>query len=286
MTNYKLTPTFRNLQNKRFLEIGALQIERQVLEIIPRRDRTVVQQKRYIALANLVKTKQARYEKLLNLDIPSWDLLHILMEAEGTLWTPEEVTMWHKSLANTEGRGEEALRKRLGLSPDLTTEACDLVKYEKGVRLIYEEVKNLQGRRADGKFSIQEIQTSKHGRQMYCMWMMERAENGCFKGLNDELRRAFGTGEVGPKKVDALAEPLRADMMSSLSPTSVLSTWDAINGTTRNGFIRIPAHDAQIAWRFKCVTKSGLKYVLRESYIIKRLLETLLPVQDGTNKAA
>ena len=172
MVKYTDTQTYQDMLAFRGGQVARLEAERNGLKAIAKRDRTAVQHRRFTSIPSQLKTGKKRHQALIDLDVPKWDLLHILMDAEDTLWTPDEQVTWHKSLASTEGRGETALRKRFGLTDELSTGACDLIKYVDDVRVLYEEVKNLQGRRSDGKFMLQEIQTGKHGRQVYCMWMM------------------------------------------------------------------------------------------------------------------
>lgn len=255
--------------------VEVLESERALLETITKRDRTPKEQARFINTYHQLKTRNSKLQKLVDLDLPKWELLHILMDAEGTFWTPDECVTWGKQLAAHEGRGEAALRSRLGLPPDLTTQACDLVRYDNGVRVLYEEVKNLQGRRADGSFQVQEIQIGKHGRHAYCMWMMSRAEAGEFMNLSNDLRESIGIGEIGrPKLKDQLPNKLRDDIFQALMPSVVLGTWDAVIGTTRYGFIRIPRLDCDKAWDLYNVTKGSPKYVIKKDYIKARLLMT------------
>jgi hypothetical protein len=192
MVPYTEAAAFTDRVRRLEAEIRCFVEERQRLGGIKRRERAAEEQRLFQNLQSTIKTRQTKLRKVLNLDALPWDLLHFLMDAEGTLWTPDEVDMWHKDLATNEGRGERALRLRHGLPGEATMGSCDLVKWVDDDLVLYEEVKNLQGRRGDGKFQLQDIQTGKAGRQVFGMWVLHEAEAGAFKHLE-----GLGSGRPG-----------------------------------------------------------------------------------------
>ena len=195
-------------------------------------------------------------------------LLHMLMEADGTLWTPEEAAEWSKELANQEGRGEKGLRMRYGLPLVSTTKDVDLPQ-------INEEVKNVES--SSGK-NLQPIRTGAHSQKMYGMWLMLSAEKGFFKDFSEKQRTAFGTGELLPSFLrEGISKEVRDIVYDLLKPSSVIGHYAAVNGTTSKGFIRVPSEDADVAWRLVTITKYGPKYELQTEYLIERLKKTTGP---------
>lgn len=286
MIPYTETSVFNHLVARARSNIEALSTERERLRAIKRKDRSAEQHRRFEALVGLVRTQQGKLKRLLTLESKPWYLLHFLMEAELQFWTTVEREMWHKTLALNEGRGEQALRIRHGLPPEPSKEACDLVKYVDGIRTLYEEVKNLQGRQSDGKFHLQAIQTGTTGREAYLKWVFEHAEIGMFVGLDKELRDALARGEITAGKLYHLPHHIMSSLLFALRPSQVLGSYDAIIGTTCNGFFRVPKADFDRAWSLQTVTKGGPKYTLRTEYVVERLKATLSgPARDGCSDA-
>ena len=249
-------------------------------DVKDRRKRTPEEQSEFESVNRRIKSAETRLQRMHDLTAPIWDLLHVLMQAEGTLWTPQEVALWGKELDANEGRGEEALKLRYEIPTDVTTRECDLVKIVDGEFVLYEEVKNLQEKpdesaEKDGRYRLQEIQTGAMGRHAYCMWMLERAEEGHFKHLNVDMRRALGTGELTASLIDELPPFLSESVKEAMLPFHVMGFYRAVNGTTKNGFVWIPREHFDDAWALTHVTKAGPKYALRKSYVVQRLQWTL-----------
>jgi len=242
--------------------------------IIEKRKKTPEEATAFKAAIAGIKSAQERLDCLLNLTAPTYDLLHILMHADMTLWTPDEVTQWNKEMLDqTEGRGEEALKLRYGIPSNSSTKECDLIMRDSdGKIVLYEEVKSLQEK---SKPTMQEIQTGARGRHLYGMWLLENAEREMFKHLHIDLRIALGTGELTSKCIENLPPYLNESIMKEMMPSNVLGIYSAVNGTTTNGFIWIPRHHFDEAWAFTHVTKSGPKFALRKSYVVWRLQRTL-----------
>lgn len=212
---------------------------------------------------------EARQEKqsLYDLKLKPIDLAIVLMECEGTLWTAEEAPEWSKEVANQEGRGEKGLRMRHGLPLVSTTQDVDLPE-------INEEVKCVEA--ATGK-ALQPMRPGTLGNKIFSGWVFLSAEEGAFKGLGDEHRQAFMFGEVlRPMLYGGLPDEVRNAVHTLLAPSNVLGHYNAINATTRHGFIRIPSEDADKAWGLVTITKGGPKYELRTSYLVERLKRTLI----------
>jgi hypothetical protein len=274
--DYRLTPTYvERIQNTNSI-LDCYRADRLKISHVKKKDRSIDQQLNFVTLAIKIKALEKRLIKVATLEVPMWNLVKTLIEADETTWTDVEIVSWHKALANSEGRGETALRERLGIKDVVTSDACDLVKRdENGNIVLYEEVKNIQGRGAKGRFVLQAVQVGKTGRQAYCMWLLETAEKGMLVGLPEDVRQSLGTGEVSPGTLfKRLSGPVLDSLNEKMSPFSVLSGWDAINCTTRDGYLRIPKEDCNEAWQLTCITKSGPKYALRRDYILKRLLAT------------
>jgi hypothetical protein len=212
--------------------------------------------------------EEAKQEKqsIIDLKLKPIDLAVVLMECEGTLWTAEEAPEWGKEVANQEGRGEKGLRMRHGLPLVSTTQDVDLPE-------INEEVKCVEA--ATGK-ALQAMRPGTLGNKIFGGWVFLSAEAGTFKGLSEEYRQAFMFGEVlRPMLYGGLPDEIRNAVHELLSPTNVLGHYNAINATTRHGFIRIPKEDADAAWGLVTITKGGPKYELRTSYLVERLKRTL-----------
>ena len=243
-----------------------------------RRKKTPEEQKTFTNASNGIKSATGRLNALLNLTAPTYDLLHILMEADGTLWSPAEAAMWNKELLDqSEGRGEEALKIRHGIPSDASTRECDLIKRDaNGNVILYEEIKSLQekSKNKEARSSLQEIQTGARGRHLSGLWMLEHSEAGLFKHLDDATRLALGTGELTSTCIENLSPFLNESITKEMMPSNVLGIYSAVNGTTKDGFIRIPREHFDAAWAFTHVTKSGPKFMIKKSYVAQRLLTT------------
>lgn len=209
----------------------------------------------------------------------------MLIEAEGTLWTEEERAMWYKVLGSQEGRGEQALKRRHGLPEGQTRAKGDLIKWVNGVRVLYEEVKNLESRLPNGRFNVQNIQTANDGTSAYADWIDEMYQLQGFGDLERALRRKCIGGEIGASTFKQLPQQLRISILQTFAASRVLP-YEAINGTTHAGFVWIPRADFDIAWKFDLITKHGPKYSLRPDYLTVRLLRTLSVPQDRADVTA
>ncbi len=71
-----------------------------------------------------LKTREAKLAKFQSLDgFSTFELIHILAEMEGTVWTPEQAEAWNSERAIHEGKGEKSLRMRFGLP--LVSSQCE-----------------------------------------------------------------------------------------------------------------------------------------------------------------
>lgn len=218
--------------------------------------------------------KQKRLD-LYRLKLKPIELVTMLMECDGTLWTPEEALEWGKELANQEGRGEKGLRIRHNLPQVSTTQDVDLPE-------INEEVKCIES--ASGG-SLQTIRPGTHGNKIYSAWMFLSAELGAFKNLSTEHRDAIMFGELLRSMLyGSLPAKFKNEIHELLKPSNVLGHYNAVNAVTKCGFIRVPREDFNSAWSLVSITKGGPKYELKTSYIVERLVRTVLD-QDTKNAA-
>jgi hypothetical protein len=226
-------------------------------------------------LANLryqVKARATDLKKIHALDLSDWDLLRILIEAEGTTWTPLETCMWIEPKAANEGSGEKALKLRLGLSPVSTYKAGDLAWSFHGIRYLG-EVKKLEGMRT-GKPYVQGIQTGTAAENVYKDWLTFFGQD-MLKPFEPDLRRVVGRGNLTAKRLRLLPLNVTGSLLMELGPLLVLGGYDVVLGTTRHGFITVPRHDYDVAWKLDRVSRSGPNYKLQTSYIVSRLKATL-----------
>lgn len=279
------TPTYIFLLGRAQRAYDELHAEREALRSIKRSQRSPEQRRRFDSLASRLKTARGHIDDVQDLNVTDWYLLQMLIEAEGTLWTEEERTMWRKVLGPQEGRGEQALKRRHGLPEGQTRSKGDLIKWVDGVRVLYEEVKNLEGRGAKGRYSVQNIQTANDGTSAHRDWVDEMYETRGFEGVDRELRRKCIGGEISDKTLKQLPKALQDNILQTFAASRVLP-YQAINGATHTGFIRIPQSDFDAAWEFDNITKYGPKYSLRTDYLITRLQKTLSAAQDAADKAA
>lgn len=272
---------FQAMLEKRKLQLEAALAQKATLLEIKKKDRSAEDQRILLnQLPNRLKTLKKRVIDLESLNVPTWDLVHILSStsSEGCgVWTAAEQQLWHKSLAIHEGRGEASLRCRFNLQPGSSTGECDIPELNL-------EVKNIQARSANGQYTIVSIQAGKAGRHGYSMWMMSAAEQGLFLKLPNELRLALGSGELGPGVVyKTLPSDTSSSLLETLKPSKVFGTMN-VALTTVNGYITVPSADLDEAFSMQCITKCSPKFMLKRSYVLSKLLSPL--PNDLTNKAA
>lgn len=198
-----------------------------------------------------------------------WDLVHLLADAEGTLWTKDEAELWNLELVAYEGRGEKSLKARHGLVQGPTIGTCDLAE-------INEEVKNWQCVLPKDKRGIQSIRVGDVGKRSYGRLQRNIVRTNDNDAMSDEQWDCLACGEVsGGKLYRDLPEQVRAYLQAELAPSKVMASYDAINGASELGYVRIPRVDYDDAWRLSCITQMSPKYDLRVDYVKSRLLKTL-----------
>lgn len=247
-----------------------------------RRKRTPDENRKLLNDKNRIKTYRKKLQRWYDLNVTSWDIVHLIQDADGRLWNSnKQEELWHKGLASHEGRGEAALRDWYGLTTaGSTTDDIDIPELEV-------EVKNVQGRAKNGTFQLQTIQAGKSGRQAYSTWMGETAEAGSFKELSHNVRLALFTGEVTSGIIyKALPESTRISLLDAIKPSTVFSRPRAVDCTTRNGCLHVERYDYDVAFAVVSVTKCGPKYALKRSYLLDRLKRTLSATKDATDEAA
>ena len=285
MTPYLETPTYVRLLARKQDRHAALVTERLQLKGIKKSLRTPEQHRRFECLSSQIKTAQRHVDEVIALDLTPWYLLEMLIESQGTLWTDEEKVMWRKTLGPQEGRGEQALKRRHGLPEGQTRTKGDLIKWENGVRTLYEEVKNLEGRLPNGRYNVQNIQTANDGTSAHAAWVDEMYETQGFGDVARELRRKCIGGEISDKTLRQLPSVLQDNIKQTFAPSRVLP-YQAIYGATHTGFIRIPQSDFDAAWEFDNITKYGPKYSLKTEYLVAQLRATVSASKDAADKAA
>lgn len=285
MTPYLETPTYVRLLARAQQAHDELLVERTALKGIKRSQRTPEQRRRFDSLVGRLITARKHIREVVDLDLTPWYLLQMLIEAEGTLWTDEERAMWKKVLGPQEGRGEQALKRRHGLPEEQTRTKGDLIKWVNGIRVLYEEVKNLEGRGPKGRYNVQNIQTANDGTSAHRDWLVEMYQTRGFDGIDVELVRKCMGGEISDKTLKSLPQTLQNNILQTFAASKVLP-YQAINGATHDGFIRIPQSDFDAAWEFDNITKYGPKYSLKVEYLIARLRATVSAPKDAADKAA
>jgi len=271
IVKYTDTQTFKNHEALITNEISSLEAEFKSLGGVPG-----MGGKRQ-AIRSTLRTRHSWIEGINSLSssyFTLWDLIHILADAEGTLWTPNEARLWHVELANYEGRGEKSIRTRLGLHDGPTTDTCDLAE-------INEEVKNWQGAaHSSGKPRIQSIRVGEIGKKAYGRLQRDIVRSNGNDIMSDEFWDALACGEVSPGKLyNSMPEAIRSRLLTELAPSKVMSCYDAVNGVTELGYVRIPREDYDRAWRLNCITQMSPKYDVRVDYIKQRLMKTLSDVK-------
>jgi hypothetical protein len=263
------------------LEIKAIESEialvKSELSKLPRGTKTSSpERKKLNGLEVKLKLRRNKRKRIDCLSIMPWDIVRFISEAEGTVWSTEQAAMWHKELATHEGRGEASLRSFYGLSPAAaTTNECDIPEREL-------EAKNVQGRRADGKFHVQMIQAATSGRKAYTLWMSSAFEEQKLRDLSSDVRMAIAVGEVSPGILyHTIPEELRTSLVEAVKPSAVFSVPKEIACTTRFGFLLVPKSDYDRAFVFQNITKCGPKYSLRKEYLIERCRATLASISQA-----
>lgn len=205
-----------------------------------------------------------------------WQLVHLLADAEGTLWTPEEAALWNLEVQTYEGRGEKSLRHRYrdSVSQVASQGSCDLKE-------INEEIKNWQGDASlpgDGpvcKRTIQSIRAGKAGKNAYARLHREIVRQHDDAEMPMELWDALAVGELSPRKLHKdLPHGIKLNIQYYLSPSIIMGGYDAVNGVSELGFLRIPRSDYNSAFSLTCITQMGPKYDLRKNYVRDRLCAT------------
>ena len=275
---YHETPTYRRLVAEAGQKFAALEAERFQLRNIKPKMRTPEQRRRFTNLAVQIKTKLRQLQEVYRLDVSMWWLLRMLIEMEGEPWTDVELEFWNKVLAHHEGKGEQGCKRRRGLPEASGNGDGDLVRWINGIRVIYEEVKNLQ---AKDQQALQDIQTGRHGTKAFAAWVVRMIKGHKFDDLPDDVVEACVNGEVTNAVLDRLPTEVRSSLHEALRPSVVLGTYQAINCGTCDGVMRIPSCDFDQAWEYSSVSKHGPKYSLKREYLLARLQRVVLPYRIG-----
>lgn len=190
-------------------------------------------------------------------------LLTVLMDCDGTLWTDEERTLNQQPTLSYEGYGEKALRARHSIIDGPTQFDCDLPG-------LNEEIKSWEVTTDLG--SIASFKVGAIGMKMFGRVKRSIIRSTTDAMLDESMWEAFDTGEVSAGKLyNTLPEHIRNELQRELAPSKVLGKYAAINGTTSMGFLRVPAADYDRAFRLVCITKMSPKYILRRDYVESRL---------------
>lgn len=220
-----------------------------------------------------------RRRAIINLRLKTWALVRILQEAEGTLWTSEEIQLWYKHLGRNEGPGEAALRLRLGIETDATYKPGDLVKQVDDQVVIYREVKSVDvvTNLADhgSRETIQSIQTGSQGRHSFGRWMWSLTDEQKMN-IDPALADKVAIGEITQDRITKLSSTLLASLRAACAPSKSMGGYEGVYATTRHGFIFIPQVDCDRAWELDSITKMGPKYVLSDDYLRDRIRATAM----------
>jgi len=286
MVPYTETETYKYWLMRAEADLRQLSERRAIAEKISKRLRTPDQQDDFVKIPSKLKKLSERINDLKDLTISPAERCYVLSEVDGTKWTTEELRLNAEPLANNEGFGEKSLKKKYDLPTDCSSETCDLIKHVDGVRVLYEEVKCIEGKNG----VLQHIQTGTHGRAAWGAWLLKFVKSETYKKINDEHLLKMLTGEHLQEVFNSDASPLpvdvRGDLFGSLSPSKILGDYDAVHATHSKGHIRVPREDCEKAWELDGVTKAGPAYRLKLSYVDARLRASLPATNDMIDVAA
>lgn len=202
-----------------------------------------------------------------------WDLVHLLAESRETLWDDEESRLWSEPVQNFEGRGEKSLRYHYAsilTSQQPTTDMCDLPE-------LNEEVKNWESYDTNNnRWCIDPFRVGVLGKSAFGKVYRNIIRKFPDDIMCDELWEALSTGEVSPNKIfKRMPEDLSKMIIDGLKPSITLGRYDAINGCSSLGFLRIPRRDYDAAFRLSSISQMSPRYSLSRKYIESKLNETL-----------
>lgn len=242
-------------------ETAALEAELSGLVGVAPRERSATQRAQITKARAKLKTRASQLAKARWMSNLSWpDVVQLLMEVDGGLWTSDELSLLQLDVASFEGRGEKPIRHRLGYPLVATMGACDLPNDE--------EIKYVGN-------NIELIRVGKVGKRTYVRVLRELPD----ELITDEML----DGEVSAGKLfHTLPEPVRSKLQAELSPDRVLTSYSAIYVTTDEGFIRVPREDFASAWSLACVTQMSPKFKLKRGYVEDRLSASLSAEAEPT----
>lgn len=205
------------------------------------------------ALKQRLKTVERRLERTTDLSGFTWpDLFRLWSETFGWVWTPEQVELNEQNTEAYEGKGEKALRHRLGLPMVATLGSCDLPTGE--IKYVGQ--------------SPETFRVGKMGKRMYVRTLRELSDDAVTDSMLD--------GEVSAGKLyNTLPENVRTKLQTNLSPVTVLSEYPAMYLTTDHGYGFVPREHYAHAFSLSAVTQMSPKFRLKREYVEMRLRQTI-----------
>jgi len=241
-------------------EIEDLEAQKSQLAGIKSNLRTKTQKNVLLSVKNRLKKRHKWAHKLEMGDLSyfkAYELIRILAELEGRLWSPAECATLGEPRALHEGPGEKAIKMRLGLTLSSST----------GRDLPNGEIKWLD----NGKGSLQAMQVSLCGQKAWGAFIFEQAEAGLFRGLDPTVRQALKDGEVPKRMIDVLPLNVHRELCMAVLPAKVLAGYGDIYCAFNFGYIVVPADDLN-AWRLTGISKGRPRYALNIDYVVIKLL--------------
>lgn len=217
--------------------------------------------KRYKSLLrHLAEAERRRCEVLSGNDFTHYEIMQMIAEMLGTVWTTEAAMTLNDKRAAHEGRGEKAVRMMRGLPLIVTQEKRDM---EDG------DVKWL-----DGGGSVQCPQVGRCGLTAYIKFVWDLAQDTKIsKYINPQIIEAITSGELPHTKLEGLPSWLLERIMTYIEPTDILGQYGDIYCAFEFGYVVVPQSDVSDAWTLVGVTKGKPRYSLKRSYSLQKMLE-------------
>lgn len=221
-------------------------------------------------LERLQKQLNALVERRLQLhtELPrsfyGWlDLINMLVEVSGNVWTARQQELGAKELEAYEGRYEDSYRDARGWPLGASLDCTDFPGNGEGKYL-----------REDTTFRISKIGTTAFGKLLRTVSREFPDETM----TAEQWETLFG-GEVSQSKVyNTLPEPVRTRIQTVLEPTKVLN-YEYMVFLVDHGYIEVPKADYAKAISLVAITQMSPRYRLKREYVEERLLATLNEVE-------
>lgn len=193
------------------------------------------------------------------------ELLNFIAEEEGTLFNSLEAKMFNKTSRNV-GPGEASIRLHYGLShanESLSgTQEIDIPELDLEVK---KEGRIKPGRASQSRWMWcysellkEDVEGIASPGESKFLWTNYKKNLTWIEAINNELTLQL---------LNDLPETISDFIIGMMMPSKILSSYPNIAYVWPEGFIVVPGHDYDRAWRFSGVSQQIPRYVLKREYV-------------------